>query len=474
MVLDNGRNWVVEDFQAIVVESLFSGVAELWVVIPEGNGKTTLMGGVALYYADYTESGSILLGAASRDQCGWLLGQAGGFVKRSPGFDRRFRWFEGYRRIESYRTGSRIQVFAADDRTGDGAIPDLGLLDELHRHRDLRLYRTWAGKLDKKGGQIATISTGGDPGGEFEIARSRIKNEADELAVDGSHTRAVAGRVILHDWMVPADQSVDDMAAVKAANPFSGITEETLRAKHDSPTMTPAHWARLVCNQPTRDDDAAITEAEWSGLKLAAGDDIPEGEPVWLGLDLGWKWDTTAATPLWMPDLERRWFAHVAIIPPPRDGTSTLLSTVQSALLDIHERNPVHTIVMDENAGGSQLCEWIEEVLGAKVIAHSQGHSAMALAYERWMEAMRAGAIRHDGDPEFSQHVLNAVARLLPGGQTRFDRRAGARNTRTKGTQDSRVWDALTAASMAHSVAVASFENASIPVDPANYRIERL
>jgi hypothetical protein len=44
--------------------------------------------------------------------------------------------FEGYRRIKCLRSGGRIQVFAADDRTGDGVFT-LALLDELHRHRDL-------------------------------------------------------------------------------------------------------------------------------------------------------------------------------------------------------------------------------------------------------------------------------------------------------------------------------------------------
>jgi hypothetical protein len=75
----------------------------------------------------------------------------------------------------------------------------------------------------------------------------------------------------------------------------------------------------------------------------------------------------------------------------------------------------------------------------------------MALAYERWMEALREGWLWHSGDPELAQHVLNAVARVLPGGQTRFDRPA---RSRSASSQDRRVWDALTAASMVHSVAV--------------------
>jgi phage terminase large subunit-like protein len=58
--------------------------------------------------------------------------------------------------------GGRLQVFAADDRTGDGIIPGgIALVDELHRHRDLRLYRVWVGKLVKRGAQIVTISTAG-------------------------------------------------------------------------------------------------------------------------------------------------------------------------------------------------------------------------------------------------------------------------------------------------------------------------
>jgi phage terminase large subunit-like protein len=65
-----------------------------------------------------------------------------------------------------------LQVFAADDKTGDGIIPTDAFLDELHRQKDLRLYRTWRGKLDKRGGQMATISTAGEPGHEFEETRS--------------------------------------------------------------------------------------------------------------------------------------------------------------------------------------------------------------------------------------------------------------------------------------------------------------
>jgi phage terminase large subunit-like protein len=457
-VLDSGEKWDPQDFQLQVMEDVFAGVPETWMIVPEGNGKTTMMGGVALYYADYTPSAAVLLAAASRDQCGLLLGQAAGFVYRTPGLlNVRFKVFEGYRRIQALRSGGRIQVFSADDRTGDGVIPGgIVLLDELHRHQDLRLYRTWRGKLDKRGAQLIAISTAGEPETEFENAREAAKRGAPDITVDGAHTRAASPEMVLHDWSVPSGGDVEDMEVVKAANPFDGVTVEKLRRKRDSPTMTLGHWQRFVCNQATRSEETAITELEWAAL--GSDDVIPPGEPVWAGLDVAWKWDTTAIVPFWMPSNEERFVGVPEILTPPRDGNSLPPEEVQRALLRVHERNPIHTIVMDENAGGAQLAFWIEAELGSRVISHNQGHTAMALAYERWMEAMREGWLRHPRDPELTRHVLNAVAKLLPGGQTRFDRPA---KSRSAGSQDRRVWDALTAASMVNSVAAS--EGADAP-----------
>jgi hypothetical protein len=135
-------------------------------------------------------------------------------------------------------------------------------IDELHRHRDLRLYRTWSGKISKRGGQIIAISTAGEPGSEFEVTREEICRSG-EVSRNGRFTRARSQSVVLHDCAVAEDGDVDDMAEVKSANPFSGITVESLAAKRSAPTMTLAHWRRFCCNLPTRSEMAAIHEKEW-------------------------------------------------------------------------------------------------------------------------------------------------------------------------------------------------------------------
>ena len=447
LVLDTGEKWVLEPFQSAFVADVFTGVPECWLVIPEGNAKTTLCAAIALYKIQFKLSAYVPVAAASRDQAEIIYRQAEGFVFRSKTLRSHFTCLRGYRRIRCDEMGSEIQIFAADDRTGDGVIPDLAIAEELHRQRDMRLYRTWRGKLEKKGGQIVAISTSGEPGTEFEEARESIRQQG-EVTRDGCFLRSVSKNLVLHEWAVPEKANVEDLAIVKGANPLKAITPAVLKRKFESPTMTIAHWRRFVCNLPTRSEHSAIQEAEWHAARTA--ETIPIGQPIWLGLDVAWKWDTTAAVPLWIRDDKFRLFGPASILVPPRDGSSLDPNLVERALIELHHRNPIHTVVMDLTRA-EQLGTWIEHELGATVIDRAQSNQFAVQDYERFMEALRNGQLKHSGDHGLTAHALHAVARVLPSGQARFDRPS---QTREGGDQDRRVIDALTAAAMVHATAV--------------------
>lgn len=470
LILDNGEDWQLEPFQSAFVADLFTGVPEAWLVVPEGNGKTTLAAGLALYHSAFREDALVSVAASSREQAEILYRQAEGFVLRSDALRDDFLCQEGYRRIRHLpgnadrqrvrkaTAGSRIQIRAADDRTGDGGIDTLDILEELHRHRDLRLYRTWRGKLGKRGGQLVAISTAGEPGSEFELAREQLRQTAAELTREGSFVRAVSEGAILHDWAVPEGADVEDLDVVKAANPFSGVTVEALRLKRASPAMTLPHWRRFVCNLPTRSQAAAITEAEWHAA--ATGEQIPAGEPVWAGLDVSWKWDTTALVPLWVRDPEFRLLGPATILEPPRTGESLDPHLVEAALVELHERNPLETLVMDTSRA-EQLAAWVEEELGVRVIDRTQSNAYAAADYARFMEALRHGWLKHSGDPGLTRHALNAIARVLPYGDARFDRPAQSRRDVT--AQPQRVIDGLVAAAMVHWAATERAEEDELP-----------
>ena len=76
--------------------------------------------------------------------------------------------------------------------------------------------------------------------------------------------------------------------------------------------------------------------------------------------------------------------------------------------------------------------------------------------YEAFMEGLRNGTLKHTGDRDLRAHVLNAIARRLPGGDLRFDRPNPSRGSSV--AQDRRVIDGLTAAAM-----VVEFSNNAEP-----------
>lgn len=452
-MLDDDSKWKLEPFQEAFVADLFSGFLEVWFILPEGNGKTTLIAGIALYHCEFKPSASVPVAASSRDQAEILYGQAEGLVLRTPRLRNLFKCLPGYRRIKCTTNGAKIQVWAADERTGDGVIPTLAITEELHRHRDLKLYRTWRGKVKKRKGQIVAISTAGEPGSEFEQTRTRMRESGHQVTRETCFTRAAAETTVIHDWAVPEKADVEDLDVVKAANPFSGVTRASLREDRASATMTLQHWGRFKCNRPTRSHDAAITEAEWA--HAATEERIPEGQPIWLGLDVGWKHDTTAMVPLWIRDPDFRLLGPATIIVPPRNGNSLHPDEIKHALLQIHERNPIHTISMDMTYA-EDIAAYARDEIGATVIDHSQSNAQQSMDYDAFMEALRNRKLRHCGDVGLRQHAMNAVSRMLPAGDHVFER---AKSTRAAAGQALRVIDALVAAAMVHGDAAADLKS---------------
>jgi phage terminase large subunit-like protein len=461
LILDTGENWKLEPFQEEIVADLIAGYSEIWALVPEGNGKTTLWGGIALYHAQHTPSAFVPVGASSREQAEIMYRQAEGFVFRTPGLlatkksdTTGFRCQEGYRRIKALETGGRIQVYAADDRTADGVIPTLALPDELHRHRNLRLYRTWRGKLEKRGGQIATISTAGEPESEFEETRDKILKEAEKiehLGPHGAHIRAEGEDIVLHDWAVRNRAEFEDMEVVAAANPREAITVASLAKKRGSPTMTDAHWLRFVCNIAARESGQAITPEEWDAL---ADDPFePEGDWVCGWLDLGWKVDTTAMGMLRWHSVEKRFIEDILVLEPPVDEADIVRGLVERQ----RKHGPIGW-VYDPNAGGQQMAQMLEKGEHPQqdgeeftFIEHSQDNAPMSLAATRADEAVRNGWLRHDGNKTLRKHALNTVRKSLGGEKWKYDRPAEA-----KGAARQRFpIDAWTGVLMGNSVAVA-------------------
>lgn len=426
LLLDTDQPWIPEPFQEAYAADLFSGIPEAWLVVPEGNGKTTLLAGIALYHCEFQPFAVVPVAAASREQAEIMYRQAEGFVLRSPRLHElvhspiqeakgkrktdvpRFLCLEGYRRI-NHHAGGRIQVFAADDRTGDGIIPTLGIIDEPHRQRDLSLYRTWSGKLAKRKGQIAAISTAGEPTSDFEVTRQRIRQGAEDLTREGAFLRAKTDRLILHDWALPEDADPDDIVAVKGANPFSGITVEMLTEKHGSMTMTRHHWLRFVCNRPTEDDDV------WLGpnARLIWGDlrdpYLPKPKALtWVGLDVGIKRDSTALVAIQKrPDGHFHAWCRLWV---PTEDKPVDVTDVMQELRRLAKDYRLAAVSFDPRLFDVPAKMLADEGLPMREVPQSA--ERMTGICGDALEVIKRGELHHDGDEAFSSHVLSAVPRF--------------------------------------------------------------
>jgi phage terminase large subunit-like protein len=155
--------------------------------------------------------------------------------------------------------------------------------------------------------------------------------------------------------------------------------------------------------------------------------------------------------PLWVDDDDVAVFGTPEVLVPPRDGQILRPEKVKDAFRRLHERNPIRRVVIDPDRA-SEIAVWLEDDLGVEVVEHLQSTAPMVLAFDRFMEAIRNDRLSHPRDPVFTEHVLNAVARVLPDGRARFDRPSASR---AQDGQRRRVIDALIAAAMVLSVAIA-------------------
>lgn len=429
-----------------MLTDLFDGVRETLILIPKKNGKSTLLGALALFHLCTTPDAECIIVAASRDQAGIMLRQAQGFIRRSPSLQKRLQVKQ--REIIHKTLGGRIRILASDVDTADGVIPTLVLVDELHRHKSDELYGILRDGLGPRDGRMVTISTAGDsPETPLGILR-RTAYSRPGLIREGVYRYIKGPGNALHEWALDPEDDPDDIARVKEANPAPWQTLTELQARHDSDSMRPWQWKRFACGIWVSGEDSAVSDKEWRDA-ANEGSKIPNGvEGVHIGLDIGRKYDCTAAVAAWKNDEDVILVEPIAIIEPPKDGTSTSEEDIWEAIEEGFDRWPQATLVADPKLGGEWFADRAErEFPNARVAVFDQVPSALARMARQFTEELAAGRLIHPDDHRFNAHVLAAAPKAYGEG-FRFQKQ-----------KKKKLWiDALIAAAMAVSTLLAEPE----------------
>lgn len=287
--VEDGSPLTIEPFERKILRDHFRGVIEEVVIIPKKNGKTTLFSALGLFHLEVWPGANVIIVAASKDQASILFRQAWEMVSRSELQDR-FDVRDGYKliRLQGHKDGPQLKVLPGDAKTVDGALPTLALVDELHRHPSSELYGVLRDGCDARDGRMVTMSTAGlkedSPLGDLRKKAQQLPSYKRRGAY--SFAKSLDGSFVLHEWSLANEDDLDNLKLVKKANPASWQTIDKLRRRKESPTMTPARWARFACGVWTEGEDPWIEPSEWDRLKVDIGF-VEAGESVWVTVDVG-------------------------------------------------------------------------------------------------------------------------------------------------------------------------------------------
>lgn len=444
LILENGKPFKLLPYERTILKEYFAGARETVIIMPKKQGKTSLMGALALFHLKEIPGAECVIAAASRDQARILFKQAAGLVHRSE-LESIFDVKPGYGEIRltedgPHRVGARIRVLAADSSTADGVIPTLALVDELHRHPSADLYGVFRDGLGPRNGKIVTISTAG---ASLESPLGVLRSKAQLLPSfrrEGAYSHAASedGAFVFHEWSLEQDADTSDLELVKQANPAPWHTLASLRERLESPSTTPGQWARFACGIWVEGEDLFISPQEWD----ACDEPLPalDGMECYGGLDLSATTDTTAFSLIFpvdgkvlvksysfLPkdDLAKRiardrapydeWAKTEDLILTP--GNVVDYAFVKKTVLDAATKYKIRELGYDRwNA--SQLVSELQDE-GINMVPVGQGFQSLSQPMQELRRLVLARKLIHGANPILRRHILSMAVVSDPAGNTK-------------------------------------------------------
>lgn len=278
----------------------------------KGNGKTPLFAGIGLYglTEDQELAAEIYAAGSDRHQSRVMFSYAEHMVDASPDLARRL--VKTVNNIYDPKTLSFFRPFSREQGAKSGPKPHMGLLDEVHEHRNADIVnKTRAGAKGRKQPFFGEITNSG-------FDRTSICWQHHE------HSRKILEGVLEDDqwfaYVCTLDQDEDplkDPSTWIKANPLMGVsvTEKYLARQvqnarniagetNDILRLNFCVWTQSV----TRYWNAA----KWRACGAVVPDAALVGAPCYGGLDLGKNDDFTAFVLLWLLEdgrqVVRSWF----------------------------------------------------------------------------------------------------------------------------------------------------------------------
>jgi phage terminase large subunit-like protein len=386
------------EFHRIIARAAFGPEREAAVVLPRGQGKSTLIALIALHHLLSVPDASVSVGAASREQGAIVYG-----IMRELAAHPAIRDLLVVRHL-AFRTdsGGRLRVVSGKGERAHGQTDSLAIAEEVWNWSPtgglLGAFQT--GLIKRPDSRLLIVSTAANrlhsPLGEL---RSRAMS--GEVKKDGFRIDALAPGLRWVEWSVPDGLELTP-ANVKRANPAPWISVEALAEQQHR--VTPGDWAQFHAGKWGVSDAAWLPVGAWSAAREMYA--VEEGERVWCGVDVG---GSRAASALVAVTADLR-VVHAEAF----EGNESVMQ-LPPAIRKLAETYRIQEVAYDPWRFQSEAIRLRED--GVRVVEFPQSGSRMIPASEGLHAAVVEQRLRHRGFPALDRHVAAAVARQAPGGR---------------------------------------------------------
>lgn len=481
-----GQRFTLARWQRRIVQRIYGDTREdgrrrirtVFILLPRGNGKTTLCAGLGLLHLTGPEKeagGQVIVAAADREQASIAYNAASGMIAQEPVLKQRTKVLPSYKTIQHAGSRSTFKAISHEAYSKHGLSISCLIADEVHAWPKRELWDVLRQSMGKREEPLTIVIT---------TAGSGVHGLAHELYDYAG--KVASGEVEDETFLpilfeAPKDADWQDEAVWQAVNPaiaagFRSLEEMRVTARQAAqiPAQREA-FKRYYLNiwsdgAPDPWLDMDLYDAGGQPVDLTAR----EGEPCWLGVDLSSTQDLTAVVAAFRDDdggytlapwffcpadnlakrQERdqipylRWAEENHLIATP--GNVVDYAFVEQTIAEIAERFRIQELAIDP-AMSAGIVPRLQD-LGINVVHFRQGWLSMTPAIKETERALLAGKVRHGGHPILRWNFGNAVIDPGPTGDT-------ARFSKTKSAEKI---DGAVAAAMAIARAQASDAGPSI------------
>lgn len=391
-------------------EVIGTGIRAAVLSLPRGNGKSTLLGGLATWATfDPDESGAPqvpVIAATVGQAIRTTYGAALAMVESNPELSRRAKVYTATSSTKIVVPSTRGEMFpVADYPDGlQGLNPSLAIADEV----GFLSIESWNSLFLASGKRPSSLIAGiGTPGFDRDSALWALR----QAWLEGQAQRGFLYR----EFAAPEGCDVHDESAWYVANPAlaAGFMDiEALRMAADLPPES--HFRIFRLGQWVEGVESWLGPGGgqlWESLTRRR--ELVPGAPTWVGVDVGLKRDSTGVVAVQAFDGE---FHAAARIWTPGEDQPVEIDEVMAHIRELARAYDVQAVSFD-----ARFFDYPAKLLadeGIAMIEIPQSIERMTMACGRALELIRAHRVTHGPDALFGQHVLNAVPRLSERGFT--------------------------------------------------------